>query len=110
MNCSTPVSTIFANSFRDNFDLPCLTDYVTKETLIYDMTKIDDILNWCEETGRSYWEYVERCEGPGIWDYLKEVWEVMKAAVERGIEAEGVLPGGGANRLSGVCLSRRLDG
>lgn len=61
---------------------------------IYDMTKIDDILNWCEETGRSYWEYVERCEGPGIWDYLKEVWEVMKAAVERGIEAEGVLPGG----------------
>lgn len=61
---------------------------------IYDMTKIDDILNWCEETGRSYWEYVERCEDPGIWDYLKEVWEVMKAAVERGIEAEGVLPGG----------------
>ena len=61
---------------------------------IYDMTKIDDILNWCEETGRSYWEYVERCEGPEIWDYLKEVWEVMKAAVERGIEAEGVLPGG----------------
>lgn len=61
---------------------------------IYDMTKIDDILNWCEKTGRSYWEYVERCEGPGIWDYLKEVWEVMKAAVERGIEAEGVLPGG----------------
>ena len=61
---------------------------------IYDMTKIDDILNWCEETGRSYWEYVERCEGPAIWDYLKEVWEVMKAAVERGIEAEGVLPGG----------------
>lgn len=61
---------------------------------IYDMTKIDDILNWCEDTGRSYWEYVERCEGPGIWDYLKEVWEVMKAAVERGIEAEGVLPGG----------------
>ena len=35
MNCSTPVSTIFANSFRDNFDLPCLTDYVTKETLTY---------------------------------------------------------------------------
>lgn len=61
---------------------------------IYDMNKIDDILKWCEETGRSYWEYVERCEGPAIWDYLKEVWEVMKASVERGIEAEGVLPGG----------------
>lgn len=61
---------------------------------IYEMDKIDDILKWCEETGRSYWEYVERCEGPGIWDYLLEVWQVMKDAVERGIEAEGVLPGG----------------
>jgi L-serine dehydratase len=34
------------------------------------------------------------CEGPAIWDYLREVWTVMKAAVERGVEAEGVLPGG----------------
>lgn len=61
---------------------------------IYEMDKIDDILKWAEDTGRSYWEYVERCEGPGIWDYLREVWTVMKEAVERGIEAEGVLPGG----------------
>ena len=29
-----------------------------------------------------------------MWDYLSEVWKVMKEAVERGIEAEGVLPGG----------------
>ncbi len=61
---------------------------------IYEMTKIKDILRWCDETGLSYWEYVGRTEGDGIWDYLREVWRVMKAAVERGIEAEGVLPGG----------------
>ncbi len=61
---------------------------------IYPMTKIKDILEWCEKTGLSYWEYVEQTEGPEIWDYLREVWHVMKAAVERGIEAEGVLPGG----------------
>lgn len=61
---------------------------------IYPMTKIKDIQKWCEETGRSYWEYVQQVEGDGIWDYLKQVWQVMKAAVERGIEAEGVLPGG----------------
>lgn len=61
---------------------------------VYDMTRIADILTWCETTGRSYWEYVELSEGPEIWDYLREVWEVMKEAVERGIEAEGVLPGG----------------
>ena len=61
---------------------------------IYPLTRIKDIQQWCEETGRSYWEYVDMYEQPDIWDYLAEVWRVMKAAVERGIEAEGVLPGG----------------
>ena len=32
-------------------------------------------------------------EGPDLWDYLREVWQTMKAAVERGLDAEGVLPG-----------------
>ena len=61
---------------------------------VYDMTTISDILKWCDTTGHGFWEYVELCEGPSIWDHLKKVWKVMKAAVERGIEAEGVLPGG----------------
>lgn len=61
---------------------------------VYDKHTIADIQKWCESTGSSFWEYVDKCEGPGIWDYLREVWRVMKAAVERGIEAEGVLPGG----------------
>lgn len=61
---------------------------------IYGMSKIKDIQKWCEDTGRSYWEYVDQAEGAEIWDYLAEVWQVMKEAVERGLEAEGVLPGG----------------
>ncbi len=61
---------------------------------IYEMTTISEILKWCEETGRSYWEYVDMCEGADVWDYLRHVWEVMKTAVTKGIEAEGVLPGG----------------
>lgn len=61
---------------------------------IYELSKIKDIQAYCEKTGKSYWEYVEDNEGPEIWDYLAEVWKVMKEAVERGIEAEGVLPGG----------------
>jgi len=61
---------------------------------IYSMTKIKDIQQWCESTGHSYWEYVDATEGSDIWDYLAEVWSVMKDAVERGLEAEGVLPGG----------------
>lgn len=66
----------------------------TKAESIYKITKIKDIQRWCEKTGKSYWEYVDEIEGPEIWEYLAKVWQVMKAAVERGIEAEGVLPGG----------------
>lgn len=61
---------------------------------IYAMSKIVDIQQWCETTGKTYWEYVDENEGPEVWDYLARVWNVMKNAVERGIEAEGVLPGG----------------
>lgn len=61
---------------------------------IYPLTKIKDIQKWCEDTGKTYWEFVEEVEGKEIWDYLDKVWSVMKAAVERGIEEEGVLPGG----------------
>lgn len=60
---------------------------------VYDMNSLSDIMLWCENTGRSYWEYVQQCEGPEIWDYLSKVWQVMKAAVERGLDNEGVLPG-----------------
>ena len=60
---------------------------------IYDKNKITDILQWCKETGKTYWEYVEECEDSDIWDYLSHVWQVMSAAVKRGLESEGVLPG-----------------
>ncbi len=60
---------------------------------IYDMDHMSDILRWCRRTGYSYWEYVEKCEGKEIWDYLREVWQTMRESVERGLDAEGVLPG-----------------
>ena len=60
---------------------------------VYDMNRMTDILNWCEHTGKNYWEYVLQCEDNDIWDYLNGVWKTMKASVERGLDAEGVLPG-----------------
>lgn len=60
---------------------------------IYSMSKMSEILEWCEHTGKSYWEYVKECEGEEIWDYLATVWQTMKEAIERGLEQEGVLPG-----------------
>lgn len=61
---------------------------------VYELSKISDILAWCNKTGYTFWEYVEQCEGKEIWDYLAEVWEVMQDAVRRGLTTEGIMPGG----------------
>ena len=78
-----------------------------------------DILGWCNDNNSYFWEYVEKYEDPDIWDYLAERennsyfweyvakyedpdiwdylaerWEVMKDSIARGLDHEGVLPGG----------------
>ena len=60
---------------------------------VYQMNTLAEIIEWCDANGRNIWEYVDICEGPAIWDYLQEIWEAMKAAVERGLNHEGRLPG-----------------
>lgn len=60
---------------------------------VYPLNTLTEILEWCDNNGTTFWEYVEKCEGPEIWDYLAKVWNTMKAAVERGIDSEGRLPG-----------------
>ena len=67
-------------------------DYFHKES-VYDLHTLKDIQAWCEHHGRGYWEYVKHCEGDDLWDYLREVWKTMQAAVERGLDSEGALPG-----------------
>jgi L-serine dehydratase len=62
---------------------------------IYEKTTLTEILKWCNDTGKNFWEYVDETEGKnnGVWEHLELVWKVMQEAVERGIEAEGALPG-----------------
>lgn len=66
---------------------------VDNGTDVYDLHTISDIVSWCQRTGKSYWEYVEQCEGPDIWDFLQYVWDNMRNAVETGLENEGSIPG-----------------
>ena len=60
---------------------------------VYELSHLSDILQWCERSGRNYWEYVKECEESDIWDYLAEVWKAMRESIRRGLDAEGVLPG-----------------
>ncbi len=39
-------------------------------------------------------EYVELNEGEEIWDFLAQVWQAMKNAIDEGLSKTGVLPGG----------------
>ena len=66
---------------------------MSKSGEVYDLNTLNEIIEWCDASGRAIWEYVEMCEGPEIWDYLQEIWEAMKASVIRGLNNEGRLPG-----------------
>ncbi len=60
---------------------------------VYDLNTMNDILKYCVQSGKTLWEYVEEREGSTIWEFLAQIHQVMQAAIERGLQAEGVLPG-----------------
>ena len=69
------------------------TRWLTDTKDVYKKNTLKEILTWCDNHGRSYWEYVDECEESDIWDYLMEVWKAMQESVERGLDHEGALPG-----------------
>ncbi len=68
-------------------------EMITHKEPIYPHTKMSEILRWCQQNGRTLWEYVEMHEGPEIWEFLASTWQTMKESIQRGLEHEGVLPG-----------------
>jgi len=59
----------------------------------YKLSTMEEILGHCLKEGIPFWQYVEACEGEGIWDFLREKLHEMMASLDRGLETEGVLPG-----------------
>ena len=62
---------------------------------IYPENSFAEIADFCK------WRYIEKLsdyvelnEGKEIWDFLLEVWQVMKASIADGLSATGILPGG----------------
>jgi L-serine dehydratase len=70
------------------------TELKAQENHIYPHKNISEILDYIDERGLTFWEYVERYEEKDIWDYLSNIWRTMKQSVEDGLQEEGVLPGG----------------
>ncbi len=60
----------------------------------YEQTSLEAILKTCEARGVPIWQYAFSVEGEGLATGLAERWQVMRAAMTRGLQAEGILPGG----------------
>ena len=73
--------------------IPGRNDAESEEVYIeHSFAEIADFCKWRYIQTLS--EYVELNEGPEIWDFLMEVWNVMKQSIADGLTATGVLPGG----------------
>ena len=58
---------------------------------IYPHSKMKDIISYLEKEGGTFWEYILKFDEQDLLDYLSEVWNAMKEAIHRGIEADGTL-------------------
>ncbi|MCF7854596.1 MAG: L-serine ammonia-lyase, iron-sulfur-dependent, subunit alpha, partial [Candidatus Pacebacteria bacterium] len=64
------------------------------DTPRYPVASMADMLEWSEDSGNPFWKLVADVEGEDVWAFLKTVYEAMNAAMVRGLEMEGILPGG----------------
>lgn len=62
--------------------------------LIYELTTFDQIKEYCEKKNIRLWQYVIETEDKDFYKYMTLIWETMKDCIQRGLEDEGVLPGG----------------
>ncbi len=60
----------------------------------YDFSSFTDIAEYCRKKSIRLWEYATEREGDDFFGYMDNVWDVMKSSIRRGIEDEGILPGG----------------
>ena len=62
---------------------------------VYPHNTMAEIMQYCKDHQLPRLsDYVEKFEDEAIWEYLAEVWDAMKQAIENGLRSDGILPGG----------------
>ena len=61
---------------------------------VYPERTFSAIAEICKHQGIRLSDYVVACEGEDIYDFLYEVWNVMKDSIHQGLTTSGILPGG----------------
>ena len=76
---------------------------------VYPLNSFSAIKAHLEASGKRLPNYAYDCEGEGLIGYLTEVWGAMKNAVQEGLNAKGVLPGGlGVERRAHVLYFKEI--
>ena len=79
-----------------------------EEIEIYPQKNFTEITNICKQRSLNLPQFIYRFEDPSIRTVLQESWDAMKASVRRGLEAEGILPGGlGVARKAKILYEKR---
>ena len=79
-----------------------------EEVEVYPQKNFSEILKICRDRSLNLAQFIYRMEDPSLRGYLKTVWEAMTASVERGLQAEGILPGGlGVARKAKLLFEKR---
>ena len=61
---------------------------------VYPQQNFSEIVALCNQENISIIQLIYILEGYTLREYLKKVWQAMQSAVERGLNTEGILPGG----------------
>ncbi len=67
---------------------------IEKIPKIYSLDKFSEIAQYCKDNNLRLYEYAEETENAEFSAYMKNVWETMKNSIRKGLEDEGILPGG----------------
>ena len=74
----------------------------------YPQKNFTEILNLCKERSINLPQLIYRMEDPSLREYLRKVWHAMEDAIERGLQKEGILPGGlGVSRKAKLLFEKR---
>ena len=78
------------------------------EVEVYPQQNFTEILQICKQRSLNLAQFIYRMEDDRLRDYLRTVWEAMKDAIRRGLNTEGILPGGlGVARKAKLLFEKR---
>ena len=79
-----------------------------EEIEIYPQKSLTEILDICRKHNLNLAQFIYRKEDPSLAGYLKMIWGAMKDSIQRGLKAEGMLPGGlGVARKAKMLYEKR---